>query len=804
MPEEHLKLPFYDKAFERKKRQGGRITFREDTGGFYTQQVSVIEKIKQDFAQEKKKFSKYFDPNLIFKIKLNQSVDEDSFTAFLRNCGIKVISASPTKTGYWISLAEDEDLDKVMRRLKEHAEKELNQKFHCIESFEPIPIEDKIGEQLKVYPLKTKEEAYLDIEIWRMEEKRIKEFLKGFESLIKEKGGQVTDKLTTENLCLLRVKISKNLFDGIKELKEINRIDRPPKPYFTSEMLSIPTGELKIGKSPSKNATAIAILDSGILSNHPLLENSTGDEIAVSTLSSGNIKDNKFQDDVGHGTKVAGIAVYGDLRQCITDKVFLPEAWILSAKVMYKTENFSGESEATYDDAELLEHQLERAVHYFKKRHKNCKIVNISFGDPYKAMFGNQRQYALATLIDELAYDLDMIFIISVGNLQNTLSLLDNYPQYLIDESKEVKLIDPSSSVYALTIGSIVQEYGTFETGEVSKRDIAYSPANKKGYPSPFTRVGPGYKGMIKPDLVEEGGNILISSVPSSAIRGGDLIVLNPDWLKEGRLFSEACGTSFAAPKVAHLTAKLCNQYPDASANLIKALMLASAEVPNDRPAPLSNINFNSSDKELLDLLKVYGHGKPNFQTASFSLSNHVVLKSENSIALNGIHLYYFYLSDDFLNVRGNRQLSVALAYNSPIRRNRIDYMGVNMEFHLFRNSDITEVIDGYSSILKAGMDSDEEDVVPTQLKINEIKLKPGVNLRKKGIHQKGIKAYKVKPDIDTNKPLVLAVISQDRWVKNKDYKQNYAVVVTVKHQAEINIYNQMRQRIAEKIRIRT
>ncbi|GAI26777.1 unnamed protein product, partial [marine sediment metagenome] len=154
-------------------------------------------------------------------------------------------------------------------------------------------------------------------------------------------------------------------------------------------------------------------MDSGILSNHPLLEKAVGDEIAVPSLSSNKIQEDKLQDDVGHGTKVAGIAVYGDIKRCIEEQRFQPEIWILSAKVMYR--NKMGEPE--YDPEELLEHQLEKAVRYFVEKYHNCKVINISFGDRYKRMFGNKRQFPLATLIDELANGLNIVFVISAGNL---------------------------------------------------------------------------------------------------------------------------------------------------------------------------------------------------------------------------------------------------------------------------------------------------------------------------------------------------------------------------------------------------
>jgi hypothetical protein len=804
---EHLKLPFYEKEFKRKKRGGGGIKPREeDRRRFSELQIINLAGIKEDFDRDKEIFKQFFDPNFIFKIKLNQRVDEEEFIKFLERNMVKVISPSPEGKGYWILLAEDESLNEVKKRLEEYGEREKYKQFGAIESFEPIPPEEKIGEQLKDRPLQEGEEAYLDIEIWRMEDGRLNKFMEegdggkpGFKRFINNKSGKVMDELRTENLCLLRVKINKFIFNEIIKLREISRIDRPPRPYITYQMLSIPLEKLEVGVSPPKNATAIGILDSGILSNQPLLENAVGDEIAVPMLSRDKVQEDKPQDDVGHGTKVAGIALYGDIKKCIDDKKFQPEVWILSAKVMFKEENpITGEITATYNESELLEHQLERAVRYFVQRYPNFKVVNISFGDRYKKMFGNRRQFTLATLIDELAKELDIVFVISAGNLWESkqLGFPEKYPSYLIDENEEVKIIDPASSAYAITVGSISQEFGPSNRRPT---EILFSPA-RINYPSPFTRAGLGYKGMIKPELVEEGGNIISS--PSDPLKsediGGKLIVLNQKWIEEGKLFSVDYGTSFSTPKVAHYTARLFNQFSEYSSNLIKALLIASAKIPSDRPSPLKQITFNDPDTKLMDLLKIYGYGKPNFDVATSSESNCVLLIAQNKIKLDGVHLYYFYLPREFVETNGEREISVVLIYSPPIRRNRIDYMGVGMEFHLFKNMEIQEVLRSYGTIQIA---EDLGDIVPEELKVKEIDLHPGVRVRKRGIHQKGIKIYSKKPGIDGDKHLVLAVVSQNKWLKDKEYIQDYAVVVKIRHEMRIEIYNRIKQQIRVRVR---
>ena len=59
------------------------------------------------------------------------------------------------------------------------------------------------------------------------------------------------------------------------------------------------------------------------------------------------------------------------------------------------------------------------------------------------------------------------------------------------------------------------------------------------------------------------------------------------------------------------------------------------------------------------------------------------------------------------------------------------------------------------------------------------------------------------KPQIDTNKPLVLAVISKNKWVNEDSYLQEYAIVVRIRHSARIDIYNRIRERIEIKERVR-
>ena len=778
-------------------------------------QVFNLVREQDNLNETKRKFSKYFDPNFIFKIKLEYEVigkdgkekKKNSLTNsvinFLEGRGINIISPSPEGNGYWVSIADDEELKELRKSLEKYALGicKYSQLDMIEEMFIPIPPEDKIGPRLKDNPLSEDEDAYLDVEIWRMDNERLNRFLwggddgkEGFNKYISKKGGRVTDTFITENLCLLRVKVNKELFEEILQLREICTIDRPPKPDIHHEIINIPLDDIDIEGEPPENSTGIAILDSGILSSHPLLKNAVGDATYVPLNSNNKIKEPK--DDVGHGTGVAGIALYGDIKECIVEKKFQPEVWIFSAKIMY-----NNEGDADFDPDELLEHQLERAVRYFVENHPNCKIINLSLGVEDQNMFNNHRQFPLATLIDELAKELNVIFVVSSGNFiycnngTHVSQLTEHYPRYLLKDIKDVKIINPASSAYAITVGALSPDAANSEFDKILR------PFVEKDYPSMITRAGPGYKGMIKPELVEVGGTPLYYNGGYEDNRKGKVIVLNHNYISDGRLFTVDCGTSFSAPKVAHYLARLYNKYPNASSNLIKALFLSSAEIPDNRPVPLDNIQFtsNTSTKKVMKLLNIYGYGKPNFERAVASNENDVLLVAENRIKPDDIHLYYFNIPKEFIDISCHREISVTLTYNPPINRNRIDYMGVSMEFHLY-NENIDDVLK-WSNRIKQERDFDNIESRASKLK--ELNLLPGVDTRKKGIHQKGIIKYTRKPGINPEKPLVLAVVCSDKWVGDENYLQDYAIVVRIKHKAKVDLYNKIRQNIPIKERVK-
>ena len=532
----HLPLP-ESESFIRKKRiaKFGYEKAERDTQKFYQTEIKKLDFIGDSYKKDKQKYSKYFNPNLIFKIKLRQKgISDKIFRDELNRAGIKTISSAPNKMGYWVAFTDDEQFTKFRKKLDKRVSEDKATFVDVVDGIDEIPSQEKMGELLKENPLKKSDVEYLDVEIWRMDDSSLNKFIDGLTTLIEENHGEISDRLVTDNFCVIRVKTDHDLFDKIINMREIAHVDRPPR-ISIEKQLTADIEKLNVKGPPSADKPGILIIDSGIR-NHPLLQDAVADRIALPTAH-GEIKEDRDIDDVGHGTQVAGIALYGDIDQCIKSSTFDPQLWLYSAKVMFR----NSDGNAVFDEKELLEHQFKDAVEKTIEKHDNCKVINISLGNSARKMYEGQRQFRLASLIDELSFKhSDILFTIATGNNMEDVKDHESYPDYLMEKSLRVKIIDPATSVHALTTGSIF----LFNSKNSSSFD----------FPSPFTRVGPGLNGMIKPELVEYGGGYR-----------SDLITINPRWTSEGRLFTLDKGTSFSSPKIAHYLATLKDAIPSAS-----------------------------------------------------------------------------------------------------------------------------------------------------------------------------------------------------------------------------------------------
>ena len=315
---------------------------------------------------------------------------------------------------------------------------------------------------------------------------------------------------------------------------------------------------------------------------------------------------------------------------------------------------------------------------------------------------------------------------------------------------------------------------------------------------------------MLKPDLVDFGGDLvldgrrLIQNEPGVAI-----LTLAKSFGRS--LFRACCGTSFAAPRIANQAARLFTQFPNASSNLIRALMVSSAVHPTEIPASFQGL----TPEHKRNRLKIYGYGQPDLGRAKFSTDNRVVLLEDNLLIPVGKFQMYEIppLPEDFLQTAGERTLSIALAFDPPTRPTRGDsYLGVTMEFHLFKNISRDNIVNAFVNASQSDSPENFTEISLTDLRRHHgsgisVNLSPGSNLRKKGTLQKGQVDISSHATGYNQTPLYIVVCCNRKWAKAEEIEmQRYALVVSISHSsAEVDLYNQIRlqTRVAQRLRIR-
>ncbi|MCY7276470.1 MAG: S8 family peptidase, partial [Phormidesmis sp. CAN_BIN44] len=584
--------------------------------------------------------------------------------------GLTLLAQEPKANKAIVVFTSDEELTQFRSRLEAYSgisdsEYEYGH-LDAIEALMPLEPSDRIGRLLELEPIQASELAALDLELWHTGDRsEMNKYLNDLDEVLRgwsdDSAMRISDRYVGEYLCIARIKVGQEVLSLLLEEEFVKEIDRRLRPNFeTPAEYNIPLSDFPEVNSPPEQNCGILVVDSGVQRGHPLIAPALGEaevfpDSAREFVTGGS--DDGDERTGGHGTGVSGIAIYGDVSQSVKNRLFQPTAWLFSARVT--------DHNNEYDPDSLLENQLDDAIQYFTQNYKNCKVINISLGDSRLAFRDGQKQFRLAAKIDEIAYEFqhkNLVFVISAGNLPYEVGsgekLRTNYPNYLLN--KEARIIEPATSAISLTVGSLSLGTGSLRNPEDAQTQAV---ARVCGYPSPFTRGGFGVDGMIKPDLVDFGGDLVVEGsrvIPNEA--GVSILTLakNPT----GSMFRAYCGTSFAAPRVANMAAQLFTQFPNATSNLIRALIINSATLPDEIPPALQGDDTPQSRERL----RIYGYGQPDLFRAKYSAENYVVLLEDDvQIPVGSFQVFEIPpLPDEYLKTQGTRTLSITLAFDPP------------------------------------------------------------------------------------------------------------------------------------------
>jgi len=411
-----------------------------------------------------------------------------------------------------------------------------------------------------------------------------------------------------------------NLINSYQYLAEIRPYSTPNIAYTSMEYTDQKewVNELKdrVVVNPDSKVS-ICILDTGVNNIHPLLEDILEDEDKHTFEPSWGINDHK-----GHGTEMSGIAAYGDLNKLLTctDNIELNHT-LSSYKILPPTGSTDRNLWGFVTEQAVATREIENPdkIHIYSM----SVTAKDTDGD---LLDGTPSSWSSA--IDNILFNSDTkkLFCISAGNT------------YIDDSSFEYKtsniispIENPAQSWNAITIGAFTQKDTiTDEDGSYINYDVVMA---RKDEISPFTTTSLSWdkQWSVKPDVVFEGGNLLLNTIRNDKTAHDDLALLTTHSNTMRDLITWTYATSAANALGANFIAKLYSTFSDATPETIRGLVVHSANWTDKMFQQFKELG--ESDKKVYSkLLKTCGYGVPSLDKAINCYRNSLTLISEDTI----------------------------------------------------------------------------------------------------------------------------------------------------------------------------
>ena len=542
-------------------------------------------------------------------------------------------------------------------------------------------------------------------------------------------------------------------------------------------------------------STAVCILDTGVNWGHPLLSPSLSEsDCQAFDLSWGKA------DHYGHGTLMAGVVVFGDLREALASSgpVTLTHR-LESVKVLPpgRTENPKGlwghVTAQSVSIAEIQAPERQRII---------CLAVTAT--DTRDRGRPSSWSGAIDKASSGMEDDVQRLFVISAGNLGEPEDWI-KYPDSQILES----IHDPAQAWNALTVGAYTALARITHPSLAGFRTVA--PADGL---SPFSSTSETWEDMwpLKPDIVLEGGNLAVDAT-GFADESDDLCVLSTDRNFSSRLLTGFNMTSAAAAQAACWCGRVQSAYPDFWPETIRALMVHSANWTETMKRQFLPAGNRASKTEYKRLVRLCGWGVPNLDRALNTARNHLTMiieaemqpfkMHESRVATNDMHLHELpWPQDVLLQLPPETDISMRVTLSYFIQpgpgeigwKDRYRYPSHQLRFSVKLPG---ESLARFHSRISATAESDEEDADNSS---DSQYWTVGQNSRHRGsIHSDYWKGSAA--DLATSG--VLAVYPKTGWWKERKHlgmaesRCRYSLVVSISTPSEtIDIYTPVAQQV--------
>ena len=354
------------------------------------------------------------------------------------------------------------------------------------------------------------------------------------------------------------------------------------------------------------SGVSICLLDTGIAKDHPLLSQAVYDNWVQSVNPSWGTNDH-----LGHGTEMAGLALFYDLKECLISKDHLIVPHKLESVKILPPKGENPERDYGFITAQAI------AIAEIENPSSTRNICLAITAPKYNIEDGSPSSWSGE--IDNLAAGVDnqtdnrRLILISAGNVCPEEFASANYPNANILHSVE----NPGQAWNALTVGAY-NDYIEIENKQFS----GFHPVADVGELSPYSSTSSMWdsKWPIKPEILLNGGNIATNGTDYSECPDFSLLSTSKDFLINP--FSSIWATSAATAQASWMAAQICIAYPGIWPETVRGLIVHSA-----RWTQKMKDQFCSDDKKSTgrkELLRTCGYGIPNVERAIFCLNNSV------------------------------------------------------------------------------------------------------------------------------------------------------------------------------------
>lgn len=508
------------------------------------------------------------------------------------------------------------------------------------------------------------------------EMQRIREFAEQIDLQLGPRALAFTDRV----VVLLRATPSQlsSALDVLDDLAELRR------PRMSTEFIALEPAQdqadwanelLARTQAAPSGSPAACIVDTGVHQSHSLLSHSLRPEDCHACDPSWNTDDHH-----GHGTEMAGLALYGDLGEALnSNQTIRLRHGLESVKFLPPSGANLPElyGAVTATAASLVEIEAPDRPRVFSVA--TTTDSDTASSNSGQIMFGQPSSWSAA--VDALAAGLAIettdngmvfldaeeesaqrLFLVSAGNI-------DDFDDDYLARCDLEPVEEPGQAWNALTVGAYTEltEFDPQESGY-----DGWTPVASHGELSPYSRTSVTFnrRWPAKPEVLLEGGNVARSPEGTTydwPYAFQRLTTKGP--LPDARLFTVTRQTSAATAQAAHLAASIMAEYPSIWPETVRALIVHSAEW-----TPAMKARFDSAQQRRPrdSLHRRYGMGVANLGRATRSATDALTLVAENVIhpfdgegRMREIHFHLLPWPTDVLADLGgvNVRLRVTLSY---------------------------------------------------------------------------------------------------------------------------------------------